>query len=135
MLVQFLCRDLFNRVSVLMHVFVGMGSQKILWPVGIGSVVTKGIEFMIPHHRQCASVVNHRSDQLEHFPDLRPAVDEISHKDSFPRWMGVVPLGPAVAEQFQERSQFGSVAVNVTDKVIHGFGYPWFTSSGRPRSQ
>jgi hypothetical protein len=57
---------------------------------------------MVAHHRQGRTRVDHRADDLEGFPDLGPAVDEVAEEDSLAFWVPVDALVLGIAEFAEE---------------------------------
>lgn len=79
-----------------------------------------GVEFVISQDHEGRALHDHSFDNMERFPDLRAAIDNVPHKDGLP---GPVMVGAAlflVPELFQEFFEYGGVAVDVTDDVVGG---------------
>ena len=87
---------------------------------GVRSMKCQRIEFVVAHDCQGGAGIHHGPDNLEGFPDLGPAVDEVAKKDGLAFRVSVDPLLLGIAESPKEPLEGVSVAVDVTDEVVHG---------------
>ena len=89
--------------------------------VRIRRVEGQCIEFVVTHDRQSRPGIDHRPDDLQCFPNLGSTVDEVAEEDHPSLWVLVDALLLGVAELPQEPLEGVSVAVDVTDEVVHDF--------------
>ena len=96
-------------------------SQEILaWLIGIWCVIGQSVEFVIAHDGQGKAGVDHGSDDLKGFSDLRASVNEVAKKDSLPLGVLVDALLLGVAECREEFYKLAGMPVDVSDEVVHG---------------
>ena len=77
-----------------------------------------GVEFVVSQDHEGRALHDHSFDNMEGFPDLGAAIDNVPHKDGL---TGTVMVGAAlflVPKLFQELFQDGGVAVDVADDVV-----------------
>lgn len=79
-----------------------------------------GVEFVVSQDHEGRALDDHSFDNMESFPDLRAAIDDVPDKDGL---TGPVVIGAALfpkPELFQELFEDGGVAMDVTDDVVGG---------------
>jgi hypothetical protein len=91
--------------------------------VRIGSMEGQGIEFVVAHDSQGGAGIHHRPNELEGLPNMRATVDEVAKKDGLAFWVPVDALVLGIAQLPEEPLEGVSVAVDVTDEVVHGDSY------------
>ncbi len=88
--------------------------------VGVRGMEGQRIEFVVAHDCQGGASIHHGPDDLEGFPDLGAAVDEVAKKDGLAFGVPVDAIVLGIAQLPEELLESISVAVDVTDEVVHG---------------
>ncbi len=97
-----------------------MGAEMAPGLVRVRSMKSQRIEFVVAHDGQGGTGIHHGPHDLEGFPDLRAAVDEVAKKDGLAFGVSKDALVLGIAQLPEEPLEGSSVAVNVTDEVVHG---------------
>jgi hypothetical protein len=75
---------------------------------------------MVAHHGERGSGIDHATHDLERFPDLSAAIDEIAHEDHAAIGMRKGPVSFAVSKMTQQSLQGVGLPVDVSDDVKNG---------------
>jgi hypothetical protein len=116
---QFAGRNLPHRLGVLMRVLLVMGAEVFARAAGIGRMECQGIEFMVAHDGLGCAGLHHRPDDLQRLANLGSTVDEVAEEDRLAVGVPIDALLAGVPELLEQPFEGGSVAVDVTDEVVH----------------
>ncbi len=86
--------------------------------VRIGSVKSECVKFVVAHDCKGGAGIDHGPDDLERFPDLGAAVNEVAEENSLALGVLVDALVLGIAQLPEEPLEGVSVAVYVADEVV-----------------
>jgi hypothetical protein len=85
----------------------------------VRSEESDGIELMVTHNRQCGSGLNHGPDNLKDAALLGTTVNKVAEEDYPPALVPVTRAIQLIAKLYKQSFKLGSVAVNITNKIVH----------------
>ena len=116
---EFIGIHLRDGLAVLLLVLWTAFAQVFTGELRVFGVVRERIEFVVAHHGESMTSLDHGPNNFERLPNLWPPVDEVAEKNHLAFGMSVNPTGVVIAKFVQQLDEFIGMAVNVTDQVVH----------------
>ena len=104
---QFARRDLPHGLGMLVGVLLVVRPEVFARFAGVGRVESQGVELVVAHHGEGSAGLHHGPDDLESFPDLGAAIDEVAEEDRLPVGVAIDAATPELFERFRGRGVKG----------------------------
>ena len=100
----------------------GLGAPCAQKPsAGASRMIGNRIVFVVSHDRESVAAFDHRADEIDTPPLVRPSVDKIADKNDLSIFVSVAVSGTALTQLFEQSLKFCSLPVNVSNEVVSLF--------------